>query len=226
MSLTFSDKPGARERHLQRRHHNPLFGNPSVSQAEIIRAQQQDAKEAAEFINRFRELVQQAASLESNAEADVVLKLKEQLDKAYEQCAGLAGEQDEVKDMLKRLLQMIMQAMWQGVGQDLQAHDKLQMEVQARESHFALLEHSLIADLLRPDSPIEEDELVPTLLSDSAQAVKLAMQLFMPEQQAALCQSAGALIAELPQDDPVVQQAQQRLADMEDMLQPLNQMPS
>jgi len=112
------------------------------------------------------------------------------------------------------------------VGQDLQAHDKLQMEVQARESHFALLEHSLIADLLRPDSPIEEDELVPTLLSDSAQAVKLAMQLFMPEQQAALCQSAGALIAELPQDDPVVQQAQQRLADMEDMLQPLNQMPS
>jgi hypothetical protein len=128
--------------------------------------------------------------------------------------------------MLKRLLQMIMQAMWQGVGQDMQAHNKLQMEEEARASHFALLEHNLIADLLRPDSPIEENQLVPTLLSDSAQAVKLAMQLFVPEQQAALCQSARSLIETLDQDHAMVQQARQRLGDMEEMLQPLNQMPS
>ena len=226
MSQKFSDRPGARERHLMRKQANPLFGSPDIAAEDILLARQQDQQELDEFMQRFRELVQQAAELDSNAEADVVLKLKEQLDKSYEQAAGLAGDQSQVRDMLKRLLKLIMQAMWQGVGQDLQAHSKLQMEVQARESHFSLLEHSLIADLLRPDSPIEDDELVPTLLSDSAQAVQLAMQLFVPEQQVALCQSARELIDRMDTDDDRVQQARLRVQDMEQMMQPLNQMPS
>ena len=226
MSQMFSERPGARERHLQRKYGNPLFGQPVIDLMDIQQARQQDQQELRAFMVQFRSLVEQAAALESNAEADVILGLKEQLDKTYEQCSGLAGDQSEVKAMLKRLLQVIMQAMWQGVGQDLQAHSKLQMEAEARESHFALLEHSLIADLLRPDSPIEENELVPTLLSDSAEAVKLAMQLFGPEQQAALCQSADELLSSMDSDHITVQKAQQRLKDMRDMLQPVNSMPS
>ena len=118
-----------------------------------------------------------------------------------------------------------MQTMWKAIGQDAQAHSKLQMEIQARQGHYAMLEHALIADLLRPDSPIGEDELVPSLLSESSEAVCAAMQMFVPEQQAVLCQHAHQLLEKLDRQSHVYQQASQRLADMDAMLQTSNELP-
>ncbi len=218
MKLQFGDQPGARERHLRRKHNNPLFGRPLFDQNDVLQARQQDADEQRAFTESFRQLVQDTAELAPNAEAEVVLRLKERLDLCYEHCAGLPGDQGEVKDMLKRLLQLIMRAMWRGVGQDMLAHSKLQMETEARTAHFALLENVLVADLLRPDSPIAETELVPTLLSESTGAVKSAIQLFEPEQQRILCQSARKLLDTLDASALAETEAAQRLHDMEAML--------
>lgn len=226
MSSMFSDKPGARERHLKRKYQNPLFGNQAINALDIQDAQQQDAKEVEQFMNNFKALVQQAVELDPNADADVVLKLKEQLDKSYEQCSGLAGDQTEIKEMLKRLVKAIMQAMWKGIGNDHQAISKLEMEVKAREMHFALLEQPLICDLLRPDTNISEEELAATLLSESSEAVKAAMGLFMPEQQQVLCDMARNLISKINASEEVIEKAKLRLSDMEKMLQPSNNMPN
>jgi hypothetical protein len=224
--MNFNEHPGHRERHLRRKYDNPLFGDTVVSAAEILQAQQDDAAESSQFLNKFRDLVQSAIALEPSAEADTILKLKEQLDKSYEQCAGLAGDMREIKTMLVRLLHAIMQAMWKGIGNDFMAQQKLEMETQAREQHFAMLDQPLVADLLRPDTVIGEDDLVPTLLSESADAVQRAMQLFNPAQQAVLCQHAGELLRKAPASHPATQRARQRLAEMEAMLQPLNTRPN
>ena len=226
MSSIFGDKPGACERQLKRKYNNPLFGDQSISLLDIRQAQQQDAREVESFLSTFRQLVKQSVELEPNAEADVILKIKEQLDKSYEQCAGLAGDQSEIKDMLKRLIKAIMHAMWKGIGQDAQAHSKLEMEEQARAQHFQLLECSLIADLLRPDSCISEQELVPTLLSETSAAVKLAMPLFVPEQQASLCTMARQLIDKLDSTGSKLEQPRCRLSEMEAIIEPVNQLPS
>jgi len=226
MSITFDDRPGARERQLKRKYNNPLFGEQQISLLDIQQAQQHDRDEVEAFMTGFRELVQQSVDLEPNAEADVILKIKEQLDKSYEQCAGLAGDQSEIKDMLKRLVTAIMQAMWKGIGQDAQAHSKLEMEEKARSQHFELLEHQLVADLLRPDSSINEDDLVPTLLSESTESMQIAMQLFVPEQQAILCEMARELIQKLDETNEKVAQAKCRLAEMEALIEPSSQMLS
>jgi len=226
MISKFNEKPGARERQLKRKYNNPLFGQQQISEEDIQQAQQQDAEEVEAFLVSFRELVQQSVELEPNAEADVVLKIKEQLDKSYEQCAGLAGEQGEIKEMLKRLVMAIMQAMWKGIGQDAQAHSKLEMEEQARTQHFALLEYPLVVDLLRPDSSIGEDDLVPSLLSESAESVQAAMQIFIPEQQILLCNMGRELLHKLDETDEKVVQAKCRLSEMEALIEPGSQMLS
>jgi len=219
----FSDRPGARERHVQRKYQNPLFAGDEVSELDIVQARKQDAEEVDQFMNQFRDLVQQALELDSNAEADVILKLKEQLDKSYEQCAGLAGDQAEIKTMIKRLLGSIMQAMWKGVGQDLQAQSKLENEEKARESHFTLLEYPLVADLIRPDSPIAQEELVPVLLSESADSLSVAMQIFVPEQQIMLVQQARELLANSELNPDHRSQAEQRLSEMEALVSVISQ---
>lgn len=219
MNTMFIELPGHRERHLKRKHNNPLFGNCVISMLEIEQARRSDAAEAEVFLNYFRDLVKQAVEFKPTADADLILKIKEQLDKSYEQCAGLPGDTSEIKGMLKRLLHAIMQAMWKGIGNDPIAQQKLEMEEQARSQHFNLLEQPLIADLLRPDSLIEEQELVPTLLSESPQALGLAMQLFSPAQQIALYQQANDLLKSADTSNPMIKQAQQRLRDMQGMLQ-------
>ena len=223
MNSIFSEHPGSRERQLKRKYNNPLFGNTQIDPLDIQQAQQQDAEEVNQFMIGFRELVQQAVDLEPNAEADIILKIKEQLDKTYEQCAGLAGDQSEIKDMLARLIKSIMHAMWKGIGQDAQAHSKLEMEEQARAQHFNLLECALVADLLRPDSSIEKEELVPTLLSESSESVQAAMGMFKSEQQILLCHEARELMQKIDAAETKVPNAVYRLNEMEAMIEPSSQ---
>jgi len=229
IEVLFSEKSGRRERMLRRQYQNPLFepacGVINIEPFDIQDARTKDAQDVEQFVNSFRELVQEVVELEPNADADVILKLKERLDKTYEASSGLAGDQDEVRGMIKRLLSMMMQSMWKAVGNDAQGISKLEMEEQARQAHFALLEHPFIADLLAPNSLIEEKLLVPCLLSEDAQTVALAVQLFDPQQQQIIYQQAAELISGLDSQHSRVQQAQQRLDEMVAVISAVNQQP-
>lgn len=225
VELLFSKKAGRRERMLKRQFQNPLFGKVHIEPFDIQDARQQDAADVEQFIKDFRELVQKVTDLKPSADSDQVLKLKESLDKSYETSSGLAGDQQEIRQMIQRLLGLMMQSMWKAVGKDAQGIEKLEMEVQAREAHFAMLEHAFIADLLAPDSPIDEKWMVPCLLCESPQTVALAVQLFEPEQQQLIYQQGLNLIKELDKTNEKVQQAQQRLNEMVAIMTPINQRP-
>jgi hypothetical protein len=66
----------------------------------------------------------------------------------------------------------------------------------AREQHFAMLENSLVADLLDQNSLILEDELVPVMLTEDEAQVKIAMTMLAPEQQVLLANDARELLTE------------------------------
>lgn len=223
VEMLFSKMPGRRERMLKRQFENPLFGEIEIEPFDIQDARREDSAEVETFINDFRDLVKQVTELESSADADLVLKLKESLDKTYEASAGLAGDQSEIREMIQRLLSMMMQSMWKAVGNDAMGISKLEMEEQARQAHFALLEHPFIADLLAPDSVINEVLMVPSLLSESAQAVVLAVQLFDPEQQQLVYQQGVELLKGKDENHPRIQHAQQRLQDIATVLTAVNQ---
>lgn len=223
--MLFSSSAGRRERMLKRQYDNPLFAGVEVDPLDIQQARREDAAEVEAFVEDFRQLVQQVVELEPSADVEKILKLKESLDKHYEISAGLAGDQEEIRGMIKRLLSMMMQSMWKAVGNDIQARSKLEMEEQARQAHFALLEHPFIADLLAPDSLIGEQQLVPCLLSEDEQSVALALQLFEPEQQQLIYQQAHQLLETLDESHPKVQQARQRLQQMAAQMQPANHQP-
>ncbi|MCW8853798.1 MAG: hypothetical protein OQK76_13455 [Gammaproteobacteria bacterium] len=223
--MKFSDAPGMRERQLIRRYRNPLFKMNEVTLIDLHNAQQEDAKEVEEFMKQFRVLVQKAVDLDENADPDVILKLKEQLDQSYEKCAGLAGDQSEIKEMSNRLVKAIMQVIWKGIGNDQMARSKLEMEEQARSSHYALLEYKIISDIIRPDSIIEESDLVATLMSEQIEALEVALQLFQPEQQAIICKTAGEALNQLDKQSPQFSDFQNKLILIKNMLKAGNEMP-
>lgn len=213
MTLNFSPQPGCRERALQRCHGNPLFPE-AVRQVDanlLQAAQREDAEEASAFTDAFRALFEKAASLEANVQSDVILGLKQSADQLYEQAAGLGGDNSQAQQALLKLIEVLMRAVRAGAGNDQRALSEIEQETEARSMHMALLESPLVADLLRPDSPVDADSLAPVLLSSKAEELALALQLLDTDQLLLLHVNAKALLETCRQDGHDLPEAEQRL---------------
>ena len=221
MSPQFSDKPGRRERHLQRKFRNPLYSEAEkkVTPADVNQARQEDEQELREFTEAFQEVLETIAELPGNVESQVILDLKERVDRLYEQACGLGGDRSGEREGLDRLHQAIAQAIRHGAGNDVEALTRLDEEAQARAMHMQLLQYDLVADLLYPETPIRPEDLIPALLSQDADALEAVMTLFDDEQRQFVLAQARQLLealgdgSELESARERVQQLEQRVAD-------------
>lgn len=217
MKLRFSPLPGARERRLQRLWDNPLFPaeKRSVCQDDIDTARQRDSEELLDFLTGFQALLEQTVNLAPNVESDVILGLKERLDMAYEQSSSLAGDQANIQQALRRLVAVIMGAVRTHAADDPQALAKLRDEDIARDAHFELQSFPLVADLLREDAIIQEDELVQTLLSEPRESLLAALQLFDASQLGLIAREAGKLLQQRRREGTALPEAWERLREIE-----------
>lgn len=208
---------GAWERQLLRRHGNPLFGipAPTVDAAALESARRRDREEREAFHERFVALMREAGELGPNEGSERLLRLKARLEQAYTECAALAGERRRYQEALERLIEAIVRAVRQAAGPDPLAQRELEQEEQARRVHFRLLEQPLVADLMRPDSPVSEDDLAPTLLSEPAAAVEAALWLFGTDELTTLCRAGRALLVHCYEAGEPLPQAWARLGQME-----------
>ena len=195
--ITFLDHPGIRERHVQRRHTNPLFPpyRRLITAGELHKARTDDHAELEAFHQQFQALLERAVSLKPNEQSEVILALKADLDKAYAIACGLPGDLSQLKIGLQKLISVTMNAVWQGAGNDPVAHQELTHEEEARAAHFAHLRYPLMATLVRPDSPITREDLVPSLLGAEPTELQAALWLFAPEQLADIIREGHSLLA-------------------------------
>lgn len=217
MAIHFSQLPGRHERHYRRRLDNPLFpGGPyRVDEAQLLEAQRLDHEELLAFLTELRGTVQGAVELQPNVGSEVVLELKERLDRLYEQSAGLADEQGANQQVVRQLLEVIMRNIERGAAGDPRAMDELAQEHIARAAHFELLATPLVADLLHPQSTINAAELAPSLLSETEESLAAALQLFDFEQLSQLTADARDCLAAC---DRAPQEAVARLRQIETRL--------
>lgn len=227
MELPFTHRPGRRERHLRRRHENPLFGWPplEVQPEALLAAQKADHDDLERFRETFPQVIQQAIELPADAGSDDVLKLKEALEAHFEQSFALPADLKDERDALLRLIGLIMKALWKQAADDPLAHQELSDEEAARRIHIALIEQPLVADLLHGDSCISPEELAPTLLSATDAETEAACELFDGPQLALLVEQCEALLRRL-QGKPVdtreaanrLSILRQRLSQYDDLL--------
>jgi hypothetical protein len=214
--LPFTHRPGRRERHLRRRHLNPLFGWPpqEVAAETLLLAQQADHEEMEAFRESFADLLRRAAELPADAGSELVLGLKEELARHFEQSAGLPEDHGRERAAIRHLIDTIMRTVRRHSGSDPLAAQELDTEAMALELHFRLLEQPLVADLLHPQSPILPQELTPALLSATPAEIDAAREIFDANQLAVIIDEAGALrgrLAHTGLDLSIIDQALDRL---------------
>jgi hypothetical protein len=223
ISLYFSSAPGCWERHLQRKTNNPLFLNcDTPTQNEVNDAQRQDETERMTFMQMFQTLLEETVALKPQEETEVILSLKQRTDALYEECACLGGDFQAQKEALKKLNALIMNAIQKEATDNDKLVEELDNEVLARQLHFALLEHPVIAHLLRPETPINEMDIIPTLLTENETAVQAAMGMFDREHQQLLCNKARILLETVQQQGLNLPDAEIRLAIMEQSFNSMN----
>ncbi len=220
MTLLFSPQPGPRERQLQRKLNNPLFiTSGTITQAAIQAAQQQDQLTMQQFMEQFRELVQRVVTLDKNVESDAILLLKAQLEHQYAVCTGLPGQPVAILDAIKKLIKAISSTLQAASQNDPAAMEKLSHDEEHTALHLQLCEHLVVSDILNPDEIIRDDEQIPTLLNESAEALQAAMALFPPERIKTLIEEGRILLKNIEVEEHSLPQAWLRLAQMENWLQ-------
>jgi len=215
----FSSQPGPRERQLQRKLNNPLFGaDGMVTQQNIASAQRQDQAAMQEFMEQFRELVQQAVKLDKNVESDVVLLLKARLEQQYAVCTGLPGQPVVIQDAIKKLINAISSTLRTTSRDDPHALEKLDKDEEHTRLHLHLCDYLIVSDILNPDEIISTDEQIPTLLNESEDALQAALALFAPEVIEQMVEKATVLLKEIEAEGHSLPSAWQSLAQMESWL--------
>ncbi|MCM8856471.1 MAG: hypothetical protein LC541_05685 [Candidatus Thiodiazotropha sp.] len=219
MRLMLSELPGRHERHLVRKHNNPLFSESerTLTQDQLTEAQRLDHEELVAYISQLRKLVGEAVALGPHEQSDVILELKERLDKAYEHACRLADDQTPNKHAIVKLVEVIMQAVWKGAGNDSLALQELEQEAIARKTHFELLEYPLVADLLDPESLISKEQLLPVLLTTERKEFEAAVTLFDPIQLEALLDQGEVIVQHLD-SDLQLESALQRMEELKSLV--------
>ncbi len=209
-------QPGVRERHLLRKKDNPLFDEAQrdVSNEMLAQARLEDGIEMDRFIGEFQALVQKTVDLEPNTPSETILEIKEELDRSYQRACALPGDQTQIKNAVRKLVSVIMRAVRSGIGDDAYAARKLDEEDIARQAHFELQELPLVTALTHPDSPIEQGELIPSLLSEPAATLRPTLQVFDEDQLATISSEAARFLKEKDPHRKLVD-AWQRLGEIE-----------
>lgn len=211
---------GMYERHLRRKDNNPLYGipAPAYSPEEYLQARRRDSDELNHFQNDMHDVIQQAIDLPPNSESDAVLELRGRLDQLYTRCSGFGASCGSHKQSIRKLIDIVMKAVWQAAADDPMARMELEQEEMARQQHYRLLEYPLVADLLRPDTPIEQQELLPTLLHAGMEELEAALWMFEPQQLQQLCEEAEQLLARCEEQGITLEEASARLKLMREHL--------
>lgn len=197
-----AEKSGMRERHLARKRDNPLFPPEArqVDDRDMDVARREDRYRLERFRERFHDQLEKALALAPNTPSETILELKEALDESFQISCTLPGEVGDMQDAIRKLIGVIMQSIRQGAGNDAYAQQQLRDEEMARRVHFQLQQVPLIADLTAADSPIAEDELLPTLLSETPAVLQQVLEIFDQEQLDVLLEQSTEFLLEVDPD--------------------------
>ena len=226
MTFIPSENPGAFERHLIRRYNNPLFEDrqTKINSDTLMEAQKKDHDILQQFMVDVKETMTKAIAFKPNEDSEIILELKDKLDKLYATATSVADDQTCIRESIKKLLGVIMQSVRKGAGNDAHALQELEQEEGARDANFRFLESQLVADILDPDSPIENDDLIPTLLSiEDKDELALATQLFDLEQTSFLLAEGEKLLNKLDEVGNDVKNAAENFVFIEGYKQYLEQ---
>lgn len=178
----WSLRPAAFERHLQRRHKNPLFPEPrrEVSGLDVYQARQTEERVVQDIQQKFSEIARQFADREKwpSDGLGFLDALREQLDTLEDKRMRLGGDAAELTGRLAEFRTHIMSLWRQAVSnspQKLALLDEADEATNGRREQVEATEW--LRNMLLSPAPFPADEALPALLCESDEDLARAVSV-------------------------------------------------
>jgi len=197
--ILWSKKLGSFERHLQRRHQNPLFPvqRQKVTAAELAIARDRDARDAREVKQEFLDLLKFIDRLPSQITSSEFKDLRKRIDDLTRKAIGVGGEVTEIAPELEELRAVVIESWEKGLEASPTDIEALQKAEQLYHRGASLFHNPLVVQMTRRDSPIPPEETVPTILSEDITSISVAMEILPTPERIRLQQTALQLVREV-----------------------------
>jgi hypothetical protein len=216
--LAWSTEPGCYERHLQRRHQNPLFPPASrvVTQEEVDAARTHDAAEAKAFHAEVWELVRASQKLSDPLTVRQAFEIRQKIDDLMDRAAELGGNLAKEEEMLSTLYEALISDVRRGLEQveNDEALQRLQKAEEFRTKFVEQVHNRFFAQMKREDSPIKPEEIVPSLLTEEPESIQLVMNILDDDTKNLFQREAIGIIKEAEAAGATVHQANKKLQAM------------
>ena len=178
--LEWSTEPCAYEAHLIRRHNNPYFAEPRrfVSAEELDEAKRIDNRDLIAAEERFEELLRESKAIcvSKHTKSGDAIKLRARLEELVRFSMGIGGRAKWLASKLDKLRDSIIIVLRNAFSNDKKNLEYIEQADLSYEDNMRKFALPVFAQLLREDSPIPPDEMLPTILSEDPLSISLFME--------------------------------------------------
>lgn len=212
--LIWSDNPGAFEQYLRRRYSNLLFleSRRNVVQSDIDAARTRDILDAKMLDQEQRTLFEEFLLID---EAVGTLQIRENVDTLIEAALGIGGPADEILAGLQKLREIIINTSRKSFAGHSELLAKLEDAEQSHKSYMAEFFVPFLAQMGRQDGPIPADEIVPSLLMQEPNTIRIVLRGFDADFRQIISREAISLLQEAIQQGLPVDRIPETLAAFE-----------
>ena len=213
-SLDWSQSPGAYERHLLRRYHNPYFpeNRRQVTSADLTAAKVRDAEDMRCVAQRFKALKQDLNLLPDQVPSARIKELRKEMDDLASDALGIGGEALTIADAARKIRDGLVDILREAFKDDPENLAALKKAARFSKNDIQpFLESPFWAQVVRKDSPIDGSELISALITESPEDIAEAVE-HCPANTTDLCKGSLALLLEAKDDGYVDESFDEKIA--------------
>jgi len=197
--ISWSERPGCFERHLQRRYNNPLFSpeRQHVTAADVAAARRQDAQDLASLRAEYVQLLSEIAELPDFMPFEQFNPIRERIQDLIHRAVEVGGEASETVPKLRTLRHILIQQVSEALSNNPRALKALQEAEAFHQANEGKLENQFLAQMLRDDTPITAEDVVPSILTEDVATIRTVMAVVGEHLAAKFHQAAVVLVEEV-----------------------------
>ena len=192
--LSWSLDPGAYERHLQRRYNNPLFppSRQRVTLQELRIAQARDRTDAEAIRQEFYDLLQEIEGLPSLTTQTDVSVIRERIDDLHDKAAEVGGLSNVINGLIK-IRKAVIDTWRKAIVNNPAALAALERAESLYRARARIAYNPFVAQMSR----IPSEEIVPALLTEDADTIRIAMEILDEGTKETVRQAAVSLLLQM-----------------------------
>jgi hypothetical protein len=211
--VRWSEACGCFERQLQRRHNNALFppAKRRITTGELIEAQSRDLADLEKLQADSQKFIDELWSLPDGQKLtfNEINKWRERVQEFIMRAAAVGNIADSHRERLRPVYNGVVNTHRKSCPPEHKA--QLEAAIANSDSYQKTWSNLFVAQVTRKDTPITPDDLLPSLLVEDVETVRLMVSTMTEENRIAAGRAAAVLIQEAKKEGYTVPDAEEKV---------------